>query len=83
MQLSALAYPLTHAMNLYLDTQFTPLSFDAKFVSWWNGKDIFNKLVVPLAFKQFLITSSLPNQVIQYDLPILKVNDYGCSLLSS
>jgi hypothetical protein len=78
MQLNTLAYPLTHAMNLDLDTQFTPLSFDVEVVSWWNVKDIFNEIVVPLAFKQFLITSSLPNQVTQYDLPILKVNDYGC-----
>ncbi len=83
MQLNTLAYPLTHAMNLDLDTQFTPLSFDVKFVSWWNVKDSFNKLVVSLAFKQFLITSSLPNQVTQYDLPILKVNDYGCPPFSS
>ncbi len=77
MQLSDLAYPLTHAMNLDLDTQFTPLSFDVKF------EDTFNKLVVPLAFKQFFITSSLPNQMTQYDLPILKVNDYGCPPFSS
>lgn len=53
MQLSALVYPLIHAMNLDLDTQFTPLSFDVKFVSWWNVKDTFNKLVVSLAFKYF------------------------------
>jgi len=83
MQLSTLAYPLAHAMNLDLDTQFPPLSFDVEFVSWWNVKDTFNKLVVPLTLKEFLITSSLPNQVTQYDLPILKVNDYGCPPFSS